>query len=131
MNFNSSTAKIKKLDNQLLKKYNIEENNIYYATIPVDELFDNVSENYFKVEKQSKYPKVIRDFSFILNDDIKFIELQELISNTSKLIKKMILLMFTRDLKLTIQKNHTQFQLLLKKKRRHLMKSKLIEYQKR
>ena len=34
------------------------------------------------------YPKVIRDFSFILNDDIKFIELQELISNTSKLIKK-------------------------------------------
>ena len=88
MNFNSSTAKIKKLDNQLLKKYNIEENNIYYATIPVDELFDNVSENYFKVEKQSKYPKVIRDFSFILNDDIKFIELQKLISNTSKLIKK-------------------------------------------
>jgi phenylalanyl-tRNA synthetase beta chain len=88
MNFNSSTAKIKKLDTQLLEKYNIEENNIYYATIPVDELFDNVSENYFKVEKQSKYPKVIRDFSFILNDGIKFIELQELISNTSKLIKK-------------------------------------------
>ena len=51
MNFNSSTAKIKKLDNQLLEKYNIEENNIYYATIPVDELFDNVSEDYLNDKK--------------------------------------------------------------------------------
>ena len=62
---------------------NVDNNN----NIEIDDI-DNFSENYFKVEKQSKYPKVIRDFSFILNDGIKFIELQELISNTSKLIKK-------------------------------------------
>ena len=72
--------------------YQIEEENVYYASIELEGLFNQNSNEFFKVKKSSKFPRVRRDFSFIIDESITYDDLIKAINKTSRLLKEVKLM---------------------------------------
>ena len=77
-NGNSTIAEIQSVSSTKLNDYGIKSN-VYYAVIDIDKLFSKIKPNFLNVKSVSKYPKVIRDFSFLIEDDIQFSKMKKTI----------------------------------------------------
>ena len=92
LDYDNYQSIISAVDNSLISLYQIEEENVYYASIELEGLFNQNSNEFFKVKKSSKFPKVRRDFSFIINESIAYDDLRKAINKTSRLLKEVKLM---------------------------------------
>ena len=90
--YSKNNAKIEKVDKSLLSKFEINDHEVFYASIEIDSIYDSKTDEFFKVKKLSKYPQVRRDFSFIIDNKILFADLMNVVKQTSKLIKEINLM---------------------------------------
>ena len=92
LSYSNNNARIEKVDKSLLSKFEINDSDVFYASIEIDSIYSSKTDEFFKINKLSKYPQVRRDFSFIIDDKITFSELKNTIKQTSKLIKEIKLM---------------------------------------
>ena len=92
LSYSNNNARIEKVDKSLLSKFEINDSEVFYASIEIDSIYSSKADEFFKINKLSKYPQVRRDFSFIIDDKITFSELKNTIKQTSKLIKEIKLM---------------------------------------
>ena len=92
LSYSNNNARIEKVDKSLLSKFEINDSEVFYASIEIDSIYSCKTDEFFKINKLSKYPQVRRDFSFIIDDKITFSELKNTIKQTSKLIKEIKLM---------------------------------------
>ena len=92
LSYSNNNARIEKVDKSLLSKFEINDSEVFYASIEIDSIYSSKTDEFFKINKLSKYPQVRRDFSFIIDDKITFSELKNTIKQTSKLIKEIKLM---------------------------------------
>ena len=90
--YSNNNATIEKVDKSILSKFEINDSEVFYASIEIDSIYSSKTDEFFKINKLSKYPQVRRDFSFIIDDKITFSELKNTIKQTSKLIKEIKLM---------------------------------------
>ena len=62
---------------------------VYYASIDIDLLLNNLTSEFHKYKNISKFPSVNRELNFLLDNDIQYSEIEILLLQTSK-IKKLI-----------------------------------------
>ena len=92
LDYDNYQSIISAVDKSLISLYQIEEENVYYALIELEGLFNQNSNEFFKVKKSSKFPRVRRDFSFIINESIAYNDLRKAINKTSILLKEVKLM---------------------------------------
>jgi phenylalanyl-tRNA synthetase beta chain len=92
LSYSKNNAKIEKVDKSLLSKFEINDHEVFYVSIEIDSIYDSKTDEFFKVKKMSKYPQVRRDFSFIIDNKILYIDLMNIVKQTSKLIKEIKLM---------------------------------------
>lgn len=92
LSYSNNNARIEKVDKSLLSKFEINDSEVFYASIEIDSIYSCKTDEFFKINKLSKYPQVRRDFSFIIDDKITFSELKNTIKQSSKLIKEIKLM---------------------------------------
>ena len=92
LSYSNNNARIEKVDKSLLSKFEINDSEVFYASIEIDSIYSCKTDEFFKINKLSKYPQVRRDFSFIIDDKITFSELKKTIKQSSKLIKEIKLM---------------------------------------
>jgi len=88
ISYSKNNARIEKVDKQLLSKFEINDYEVFYASIEIDNIYESKTDEFFKVKKLSKYPQVRRDFSFIIDNKIFYNDLMNAIKQTSKLVKE-------------------------------------------
>ena len=74
----STIAEIQSVSSDRLKDFGIKSN-VFFALIDIDLLFSKIKPNFFNVKSVSKYPKVVRDFSFLVEDDVLFSKMKNTI----------------------------------------------------
>ncbi len=77
-NGDSTIAEIRSVSSDKLKDFGIKSN-VFFALIDIDLLFSKIKPNFFNVKSVSKYPKVVRDFSFLVEDDVLFSKMKNTI----------------------------------------------------
>ena len=77
-NGDSTIAEIRSVSSDKLKDFGIKSN-VFFALIDIDLLFSKINPNFFNVKSVSKYPKVVRDFSFLVEDDVLFSKMKNTI----------------------------------------------------
>ena len=77
-NGGSTIAEIRSVSSDKLKDFGIKSN-VFFALIDIDLLFSKIKPNFFNVKSVSKYPKVVRDFSFLVEDDVLFSKMKNTI----------------------------------------------------
>ena len=77
-NGDSTIAEIRSVSSDKLKDFGIKSN-VFFALIHIDLLFSKIKPNFFNVKSVSKYPKVVRDFSFLVEDDVLFSKMKNTI----------------------------------------------------
>ncbi len=77
-NVDSTIAEIRSVSSDKLKDFGIKSN-VFFALIDIDLLFSKIKPNFFNVKSVSKYPKVVRDFSFLVEDDVLFSKMKNTI----------------------------------------------------
>ena len=77
-NGGSTIAEIRSVSSDKLKDFGIKSN-VFFALIHIDLLFSKIKPNFFNVKSVSKYPKVVRDFSFLVEDDVLFSKMKNTI----------------------------------------------------
>ena len=77
-NGDSIIAEIRSVSSDKLKDFGIKSN-VFFALIDIDLLFSKIKPNFFNVKSVSKYPKVVRDFSFLVEDDVLFSKMKNTI----------------------------------------------------
>ncbi len=77
-NGDSTIAEIRSVSSEKLKDFGIKSN-VFFALIDIDLLFSKIKPNFFNVKSVSKYPKVVRDFSFLVEDDVIFSKMKNTI----------------------------------------------------
>ena len=77
-NGDSTIAEIRSVSSDKLKDFGIKSN-VFFALIDIDLLFSKIKPNFFNVKSVSKYPKVVRDFSFLVENDVLFSEMKNTI----------------------------------------------------
>ena len=77
-NGGSTIAEIRSVYSDKLKDFGIKSN-VFFALIDIDLLFSKIKPNFFNVKSVSKYPKVVRDFSFLVEDDVLFSKMKNTI----------------------------------------------------
>jgi len=92
ISYSKNNARIEKVDKQLLSKFEINDYEVFYASIEIDNIYESKTDEFFKVKKLSKYPQVRRDFSFIIDNKIFYNDLMNAIKQTSKLVKEIKLM---------------------------------------
>ena len=92
ISYSKNNARIEKVDKSLLSKFEINDYEVFYASIDINNIYESKTDEFFKVKKLSKYPQVRRDFSFIIDNKILFNDLMNAIKQTSKLIKEIKLM---------------------------------------
>ena len=92
ISYSKNNARIEKVDKSLLSKFEINDYEVFYASIEIDNIYESKTDEFFKVKKLSKYPQVRRDFSFIIDNKIFYNDLMNAIKQTSKLIKEIKLM---------------------------------------
>ncbi len=71
-------CKITKIPTEKLTKEGIK-NHVFYASFDIDLFYSLISNDYFNVKMVSKFPVVIRDFSFIIDDEILYSDIKKTI----------------------------------------------------
>ena len=74
----STIAEIRSVSSDKLKDFGIKSN-VFFALIHIDLLFSKIKPNFFNVKSVSKYPKVVRDFSFLVENDVLFSKMKNTI----------------------------------------------------
>ena len=74
----STIAEIRSVSSDKLKDFGIKSN-VFFALIDIDLLFSKIKPNFINVKSVSKYPKVVRDFSFLVEDDVLFSKMKNTI----------------------------------------------------
>ncbi|MEL0245341.1 MAG: hypothetical protein VW916_06315, partial [Flavobacteriaceae bacterium] len=92
LSYSKNNTKIEKVDKSLLSEFEINDHEVFYASIEINSIYATKTDEFFKVKKLSKYPQVRRDFSFIIDNKILFTDLISVIKQTSKLIKEIKLM---------------------------------------
>ena len=92
VSYSKNNAKIEKVEKSLLSKFEINDYEVFYASIEIDNIYESKTDEFFKVKKLSKYPQVRRDFSFIIDNKIFYNDLMNAIKQTSKLVKEIKLM---------------------------------------
>ena len=77
-NGGSTIAEIRSVSSDKLKDFGIKSN-VFFALIDIDLLFSKIKPNFFNVKSVSKYPKVVRDFSFLVENDVLFSKMKNTI----------------------------------------------------
>ena len=77
-NGGSTIAEIQSVSSDKLKDFGIKSN-VFFALIHIDLLFSKIKPNFFNVKSVSKYPKVVRDFSFLVENDVLFSKMKNTI----------------------------------------------------
>ena len=77
-NGDSTIAEIRSVSSDKLKDFGIKSN-VFFALIHIDLLFSKIKPNFFNVKSVSKYPKVVRDFSFLVENDVLFSKMKNTI----------------------------------------------------
>lgn len=77
-NGGSTIAEIRSVSSDKLKDFGIKSN-VFFALIHIDLLFSKIKPNFFNVKSVSKYPKVVRDFSFLVEHDVLFSKMKNTI----------------------------------------------------
>ena len=77
-NGDSTIAEIRSVSSDKLKDFGIKSN-VFFALIDIDLLFSKIKPNFFNVKSVSKYPKVVRDFSFLVENDVLFSKMKNTI----------------------------------------------------
>ena len=77
-NGDSTIAEIRSVSSDKLKDFGIKSN-VFFALIHIDILFSKIKPNFFNVKSVSKYPKVVRDFSFLVENDVLFSKMKNTI----------------------------------------------------
>ena len=77
-NGDSTIAEIRSVSSDKLNDFGIKSN-VFFALIDIDLLFSKIKTNFFNVKSVSKYPKVVRDFSFLVEDDVLFSKMKNTI----------------------------------------------------
>ena len=77
-NGDSTIAEIRSVSSDKLKDFGIKSN-VFFALIDIDLLFSKIKPNFFSVKSVSKYPKVVRDFSFLVENDVLFSKMKNTI----------------------------------------------------
>ena len=60
---------------------------VYYASIDIDLLLNNLTSEFHKYKNISKFPSVNRELNFLLDNDIQYSEIEILLFQTSKIKK--------------------------------------------
>ena len=74
----STIAEIRSVSSDKLKDFGIKSN-VFFALIHIDLLFSKIKPNFFNLKSVSKYPKVVRDFSFLVEIDVLFSKMKNTI----------------------------------------------------
>ena len=77
-NGGSTIAEMRSVSSDKLKDFGIKSN-VFFALIDIDLLFSKIKPNFFNVKSVSKYPKVVRDFSFLVENDVLFSKMKNTI----------------------------------------------------
>ncbi len=77
-NGDSTIAEIRSVSSDKLKDFGIKSN-VFFALIHIDLLFSKIKPNFFNVKSVSKYPKVVRDFSFLVENNVLFSKMKNTI----------------------------------------------------
>ena len=77
-NGNLTIAEIRSVSSDKLNDFGIKSN-VFFALIDIDLLFLKIKPNFFNVKSVSKYPKVVRDFSFLVEEDVLFSKIKSTI----------------------------------------------------
>lgn len=120
LRYGSDKAIISSVNKSLLSSYEIEEDNVFYATIELDSLYSYSSNQFFKVKKPSKYPLVRRDFSFIIKNSTEFSDLKLSIKKISKLIKEVKLMDVYKGKPLNKNEKSYSFSIILENEKKTL-----------
>jgi phenylalanyl-tRNA synthetase beta chain len=56
---------------------------VYYSHVDLDLFYSLINEKFFDVKPISKYPKVVRDFSFLINDKVLFNDVRDTVLSIS------------------------------------------------
>ena len=75
-------SEISKINSSQFSDYGIKSD-IFYCIIDCDLLYSLVASDFFNVKKISKFPIVIRDFSFLVNDRVIYSDLKKTILSTN------------------------------------------------
>ena len=75
-------AIIQEVNSNELKKFGIKSD-VYFSTIDLDLFYSSINDNFFNVKPISKFPKVVRDFSFLINNNILFTDIKNTIISVS------------------------------------------------
>ena len=118
--YGSDKAIISSVNKSLLSSYEIEEDNVFYATIELDSLYSHSSNQFFKVKKPSKYPPVRRDFSFIIKNSTEFNDIKLSIKKISKLIKEVKLMDVYKGKPLNKNEKSYSFSIILENEKKTL-----------
>ena len=79
-------AIVGEIDNKYKSIIGINQD-VYYASIDIDLLLNNLTSEFHKYKNISKFPSVNRELNFLLDNDIQYSEIEILLFQTSKIKK--------------------------------------------
>ena len=88
---------IEQINIKKLKEFGIKSD-VYFSTVDLDLFYSLINDDFFHVKPISKFPTVVRDFSFLINDDILYNDIKSTVMSVSpKLISEVSLIDFYRS----------------------------------
>jgi len=88
---------IEQINIKELKEFGIKSD-VYFSTVDLDLFYSLINDDFFHVKPISKFPTVVRDFSFLINDDILYNDIKSTVMSVSpKLISEVSLIDFYRS----------------------------------
>ena len=80
----NNIALIGDVKNQLLSKFAIK-NKVYYASLDLDYVLELINDDFIKYNQLSKFPNVKRELNFLLENNVKYNEIENYILNQSNI----------------------------------------------
>ena len=80
----NSLALIGDVKNQFLSAFDIK-NKVYYASLDLDYILELINDDFIKYNQLSKFPNVKRELNFLLENNVKYNEIESYILNQSNI----------------------------------------------
>ena len=80
----NNIALIGDVKNQFLSEFAIK-NNVYYASLDLDYVLELINDDFIKYNQLSKFPNVKRELNFLLENNVKYNEIENYILNQSNI----------------------------------------------
>ena len=80
----NSLALIGDVKNQFLSAFDIK-NKVYYASLDLDYILELINDDFIKYNQLSKFPNVKRELNFLLENNVKYNEIENYILNQSNI----------------------------------------------